>query len=54
VEHWRYAPTDAGIATLGHLGFFRPESREVLWHQIDNWLARQVGGSGLRRRPTMP
>ncbi|MGA7437734.1 MAG: hypothetical protein WBW32_06345, partial [Luteibacter sp.] len=37
-----------------YLNFFRPESQDVLWRRVGNWLSRQVGGSSLRRRSNMP
>ena len=28
---WRVTPAEAGVAKIGHLGFFRPELRDTLW-----------------------
>jgi predicted alpha/beta hydrolase len=35
---WRITPSDAGVAKIGHFGFFRPEMRETLWQQAASWL----------------
>jgi len=39
-------PADAGVAKIGHFGFFRPEHRDTLWRDAAQWLA----GSGETRR----
>ena len=31
-------PADAGVARIGHLGFFRPEHRDSLWRGAAEWL----------------
>ena len=33
-------PGDAGVAKIGHFGFFRPEHRDALWRDAAEWLAR--------------
>ncbi|MBI3775259.1 MAG: alpha/beta fold hydrolase [Gammaproteobacteria bacterium] len=35
---WRVTPTEAGVAKIGHFGFFRPEVRETLWRPAADWL----------------
>jgi predicted alpha/beta hydrolase len=35
---WRITPADAGVAKIGHFGFFRPEMRETLWRKAVDWL----------------
>jgi len=35
---WRLAPADAGVAAIGHFGFFRPELRSTAWRQAADWL----------------
>jgi predicted alpha/beta hydrolase len=35
---WQVAPADAGVARIGHFGFFRPDLRETLWTQAADWL----------------
>ena len=35
---WHIVPADAGVASIGHFGFFRPELRETLWKQAADWL----------------
>jgi predicted alpha/beta hydrolase len=32
------APADAGVAKIGHLGFFRSEHRDTLWRGAAEWL----------------
>jgi len=34
------APADAGVAKIGHLGFFRPEHRDTLWRGAAEWIQR--------------
>jgi predicted alpha/beta hydrolase len=31
-------PADAGVARIGHLGFFRPEQRDTLWRGAAEWI----------------
>jgi len=31
-------PVDAGVAKIGHLGFFRPEHRDTLWRGAAEWI----------------
>jgi predicted alpha/beta hydrolase len=31
-------PAEAGVARIGHLGFFRPEHRDTLWKGAAEWL----------------
>jgi predicted alpha/beta hydrolase len=35
-------PADAGVAKIGHMGFFRPEHRDTLWRGAAEWI--QTGG----------
>jgi len=37
VERRDVAPSDFGLASIGHLGFFRPRS-ELLWRDVIEWL----------------
>jgi len=39
-EHVDIRPAEAGAATIGHSGFFRPEHRDTLWRDAAEWLAR--------------
>ncbi|HEU4621255.1 MAG TPA: alpha/beta fold hydrolase [Burkholderiaceae bacterium] len=32
-------PRTAGLARIGHFGFFRAESKNALWHYVGAWLA---------------
>ena len=42
----RITPAEAGIAKIGHFGFFRPDLRESLWRPAADWL---LGGrNGVR------
>ena len=31
-------PKEAGVAKIGHFGFFRPEHRETLWKDATDWM----------------
>jgi predicted alpha/beta hydrolase len=31
-------PADAGVAKIGHIGFFRPEHRDTLWRGAAEWI----------------
>jgi predicted alpha/beta hydrolase len=35
---WQVTPEEAGVAKIGHFGFFRPELRETLWPRAADWL----------------
>jgi predicted alpha/beta hydrolase len=35
---WRVTPADAGVAKIGHFGFFRPDVRDTLWAAAAHWL----------------
>ncbi len=37
VERRHRTPADAGVARLGHVGFFLPSARK-LWDEVDEWL----------------
>jgi len=39
---WRVTPAEAGVARIGHFGFFRPDVREALWKPAADWL---LGGT---------
>jgi predicted alpha/beta hydrolase len=32
------APADAGVAKIGHFGFFKPEHRDTLWRGAAEWI----------------
>lgn len=34
-------PDEAGVAKIGHFGFFRPEHRDTLWRDAAEWLQRE-------------
>ena len=35
---WRVTPAEAGVAKIGHFGFFRPDVRDTLWAAAAHWL----------------
>jgi len=35
---WHVTPAEAGVAKIGHFGFFQPEARETLWRPAADWL----------------
>lgn len=39
VEHRVIAPSDAGLASIGHFGFFRQGAEGTLWQPATGWLA---------------
>jgi predicted alpha/beta hydrolase len=38
-----YSPADAGVARLGHEGFFSSRHRDTLWRPVVDWLDAQLG-----------
>ena len=38
---WRVTPAEAGVAKIGHFGFFRPELRDTLWKAALAWLSAE-------------
>ena len=40
------SPDEVGRETVGHMGFFRPESREPLWRESAAWLLSSAGECG--------
>ena len=36
--HRRIAPRDLDLKSIGHLGFFRHEAGDLLWHETLAWL----------------
>ncbi len=47
VEHRHLSPAQAGLARIGHFGFFAPESRNPLWGDSLAWLRRTLAASGV-------
>jgi predicted alpha/beta hydrolase len=35
---WQVTPAEAGVAKVGHFGFFRSELRDTLWKRATDWL----------------
>jgi predicted alpha/beta hydrolase len=46
IDDRRIAPADVGLGTIGHLGFFRAQSRERLWPLPLDWFEREPGIAG--------
>lgn len=42
IERRQIAPRDAGMAAIGHMGFFRKHASERLWPQVASWLLKQL------------
>jgi predicted alpha/beta hydrolase len=42
-EMRRLAPADAGLARIGHLGFFRPDIGKRLWPMLNDWALTATG-----------
>jgi predicted alpha/beta hydrolase len=42
VERREYAPVDAGVPAIGHMGFFRKRCEAVLWRDAGLWLLSHV------------
>jgi predicted alpha/beta hydrolase len=40
-EHITMKPADAGVAKIGHFGFFREAVKEPLWRDAAEWLGRR-------------
>ena len=38
VERRQVAPREAGLAAIGHMGFFRQRAGQQLWPQVLGWL----------------
>lgn len=43
VQTRTYAPADAGVAAIGHMGYFRRGPGAVLWPDAAAWLAARAG-----------
>lgn len=46
VETRTYAPADAAVAEIGHMGYFRRGPGAVLWPEASRWLADRAGIAG--------
>jgi predicted alpha/beta hydrolase len=42
VEHRQITPRDVGLRAIGHMGFFRRQSRDALWPCVSDWLSAQL------------
>lgn len=43
LERRTLVPRDAGLAAIGHMGFFRRQCAERVWPQVGDWLLAQCG-----------
>lgn len=41
IERLQFAPGDADVPAIGHMGFFRKRCEPVLWPQLGGWLLAQ-------------
>lgn len=46
VQTRTYAPSDAGVPAIGHMGYFRRGPGAVLWPDAAGWLAERAGITG--------
>jgi predicted alpha/beta hydrolase len=42
VERRHVAPAEAGLRRIGHMGYFLPESRDILWRDTLAWLREKA------------
>ena len=42
MERWHLVPRDVGLASVGHMGFFKKRSEQQLWGRVANWLLAAV------------
>jgi predicted alpha/beta hydrolase len=42
-------PAEAGVAKIGHFGFFRPEMRDTLWKPAADWLLSDAEAAAVAR-----
>lgn len=38
MERWHLVPRDVGLASVGHMGFFKKRSEQQLWGRVADWL----------------
>jgi predicted alpha/beta hydrolase len=51
VVHRRVAPSDLGVGSIGHFGFFRPRFEHSLWRDARGWIETLLGFEASDRRP---
>lgn len=49
IERRQIAPRDAGMPSIGHMGFFRKQAAERLWPQLGAWLLERLGTVAARQ-----
>lgn len=50
IEHVRFAPSDVGVASFGHFGFFRPRHEESIWSEVLGFLEEAIGEGAMPRK----
>ena len=46
IERQQFSPADAGLAGIGHMGFFRKRCAGALWPRVGDWLERHCATHG--------
>lgn len=54
IERRQYGPRDAGVAVIGHMGFFRRRCETVLWREVGAWLLAHSQAAATPARPQSP
>jgi len=52
--HRRFAPSDIGLPSVGHFGFFRPSAEATLWPEARGWLQSAASGAPSRLPSVVP
>jgi hypothetical protein len=42
IQYRQIAPSDVGVARIGHFGFFRPQFEGTLWPIVKEWIKKSV------------
>ncbi|SQJ12920.1 Predicted hydrolase of the alpha/beta-hydrolase fold [Serratia rubidaea] len=42
IERRSFKPADAGVAAIGHMGFFRQRCAKTLWPVVGDWLSENI------------
>jgi len=54
IERRHIKPRQAGLPSIGHMGFFRRRSAAALWSQIGLWLHQQLATAGVDGQRACP
>lgn len=54
IERRHIKPAQAGLASIGHMGFFRNRSAASLWPQVGLWLHQQMATAGVDGKAACP